>query len=84
VAEVISLGSGSERTNRLRKVSKYASPGIPQYWIVEHTPARRPSPHPGGGYTAAPAVMEGTQLEAVIDADKPFTGSFDPVDLLNF
>jgi Uma2 family endonuclease len=38
VAEVISPGSGSERTDRLRKVSEYARLGIPQYWIIEHTP----------------------------------------------
>jgi Putative restriction endonuclease len=38
VAEVISPGSGSERTDRLRKVGEYARLGIPQYWIVEHPP----------------------------------------------
>jgi hypothetical protein len=38
VAEVISPGSGSERTDRLCKVSEYARLGIPQCWIVEHTP----------------------------------------------
>ena len=37
-----------------------------------------------GVYTAAPAVMEGARVEAVIDADKPFTVSFDPADLLDF
>jgi hypothetical protein len=37
-----------------------------------------------GAYSAIPAVMEGTRLDAVIDADKPFTVSFDPADLLNF
>ena len=36
VAEVISPGSGSERTDRLRKVSEYAS------WIVEHIPQVSP------------------------------------------
>jgi hypothetical protein len=86
VAEVISPGSGSERTDRLRKVSEYALLGIPQYWIVEHTP--RPSVQvltlADGVYTAAPAVMEGARVEAVIDADKPFTVSFDPADLLDF
>ena len=86
VAEVISPGSGSERTDRLRKVSEYARLGIPQYWIVEHTP--RPSVQvltlTDGNYTAAPTVMEGARLEAVIDADKPFTVSFDPADLLDF
>lgn len=86
VAEVISPGSGSERTDRLRKVEEYARLGIPQYWIVEHTP--RPSVQvltlAEGGYTAGPAVMEGTQLEIVIDADKPVMVSFDPADLLDF
>jgi hypothetical protein len=28
--------------------------------------------------------MEGTQLEAEIEADKPFAVSFDPADLLDF
>ena len=36
VIEVICSGSGSERTDRLRKVSEYSRLGIPQYWIVEH------------------------------------------------
>ena len=86
VAEVISPGSGSERTDRLRKVDEYARLGIPQYWIVEHTP--RPSVQvltlTEGAYTASPAVMEGTRLDVVIDADKPVTISFDPADLLDF
>lgn len=86
VAEVISPGSGSERTDRLRKVGEYARLGIPQYWIIEHTP--RPTVQiltlDGATYTAAPAATEGTLLEAVIDADKPFTVAFDPADLLDF
>lgn len=86
VAEVISPGSGSERTDRLRKVGEYARLGIPQYWIIEHTP--RPTVQvltlDGATYTAAPAAAEGTLLEAVIDADKPFTVAFDPADLLDF
>ena len=86
VAEVISPGSGSERTDRLRKVSEYASLGIPQYWIVEHTPrlSVQVLTLTSGTYTAAPTVMEGTRLEVEIDADKPFAVSFDPADLLNF
>ena len=86
VAEVISPGSGSERTDRLRKVSEYARLGIPQYWIVEHTPhlAVQILTLVDGAYTAAPTVVEGTLLDAVIDADKPITVSFDPADLLNF
>ena len=86
VAEVISPGSGSERTDRLRKVAEYARLGIPQYWIIEHTPA--PSVQvltlDGTSYTATPAVTQGTLLQAVIDADKPFTVTLDPADLLDF
>jgi hypothetical protein len=46
VAEVISPGSGSERTDRLRKVGEYVRLGIPQYWIVEHTPPGSTSDSP--------------------------------------
>lgn len=86
VAEVISPGSGSERTDRLRKVSEYARLGIPQYWIVEHSPRLTVQvlTLADGTYTAAPTVTEGTTLEAVIDADKPITVSFDPAELLDF
>ena len=86
VAEVISPGNGSERTDRLRKVGEYARLGIPRYWIVEHTPrlAVQVLTLADGAYTAAPAIMEGTRLEAATDADKPFTVSFDPADLLDF
>jgi Uma2 family endonuclease len=86
VAEVISPGSGSERTDRLRKVEEYAKLGIPQYWIVEHAP--RPAIQvltlTDGTYTVGHAVMEGAQLEVVIDADKPVPVSFDPAVLLDF
>jgi hypothetical protein len=33
---------------------------------------------------ARAAITEGTQLEAEIEADKPFAVSFDPADLLDF
>ena len=86
VAEVISPGSSSERTDRLRKVTEYASLGIPQYWIVEHTP--QPCVQvltlSGGGYVAGPMVRAGASLEAEIEADKPFTVSFNPAELLDF
>jgi Uma2 family endonuclease len=86
VAEVISPGSGSERTDRLRKVSEYARLGIPQYWIVEHSPRLTVQVLilTDGTYTATPMVTEGTLLEAVIDADKPIAVSFDPAELLDF
>jgi Uma2 family endonuclease len=86
VAEVISPGSGSERTDRLRKVSEYARLGIPQYWIVEHSPRLTVQvlTLADGTYAAAPTVAAGNRLEAVIDADKPVTISFDPAELLDF
>jgi len=86
VAEVISPGSGSERTDRLRKVAEYARLGIPQYWIVEHAPrlSVQVLTLADGAYMAAQEVMEGSRLEVMIDADKPFTVSFDPSELLDF
>jgi Uma2 family endonuclease len=86
VVEVIAPGSGSERTDRLRKVEEYAKLGIPQYWILEPTPrsAVQVLNLADGIYTAGPAVMEGARLEVVIDADKPVTVSFDPAVLLDF
>lgn len=85
VIEVISPGSGSERTDRLRKVSEYARLGIPQYWIIEHSPRLTVQvlTLTDGAYTAALAVAEGTRVEAVIDADKPIAVSFDPAELLD-
>jgi hypothetical protein len=75
-----------ERTDRLRKVGEYARLGIPQYWIVEHTPqlSVQVLTLADGIYTAAPTVTQGARLEVVIHADKPFTVSFDPADLLDF
>src|ERR1700690_3546618 len=59
VAGVISPGSGSERTDRLRKVGEYARLGIPQYWIVEHTPrlSVQVLTLAEGAYTAVPTVL---------------------------
>jgi Uma2 family endonuclease len=86
VAEVISPGSSSERTDRMRKVLEYAALGIPQYWIVEHTPHLTVQilSLDGASYVAGPVASEGTVLAATIDADKPFNVSFDPADLLAF
>lgn len=35
--EVISPGSGSERTDRIRKVMECVPLGTGQYWLLEHT-----------------------------------------------
>ena len=84
VAEVISPGSGSERTDLMRKVAEYAALGIPQYWLVEHTPhlSVRVLRLDGTDYVPDPVVTEGSILEAEIQADKPFTVSLDPAHLL--
>jgi Uma2 family endonuclease len=85
VIEVICSGSGSERTDRLRKVSEYSRLGIPQYWIVEHRYRLTVQVLTlADGTYRLPTVVEGTRPAAVIDADKPITVSFDPTELLDF
>nr|WP_169806412.1 Uma2 family endonuclease [Herbidospora sakaeratensis] len=39
VVEIVSRGSGSERTDWYEKFDEYAASGIPEYWIVEFEPA---------------------------------------------
>ncbi len=84
VAEVISPGSGSERTDLVRKVREYASLGIPQYWIIEHSPDLKVQILILGanGYLPGASAVAGTELAAGIEADKPFSVSFDPASLL--
>jgi Uma2 family endonuclease len=94
VVEVVSPGSGSERTDRVSKLRDYAAIGIPQYWIIEFSPLPKVqvfvlhdgSPWPGGGgtYRLARTVEAGETLEAKIEADKPFTVRFDPRVLTEF
>jgi len=85
VSEVISPGSSSERTDRVRKVREYALLGIPQYWIVEHSPDPKVQILTLGenGYLPGPSAVAGTELAADIAADKPFSVSFDPASLLD-
>ncbi|MEO3785269.1 Uma2 family endonuclease [Actinocorallia sp. B10E7] len=87
LAEVISPGSGSERTDRVRKVADYAATGIPQYWIVEHTPTplvHRLALH-GETYTSvALPTGVGFLVTAEIEADKPLPVTFDPAVLMDF
>ena len=84
VAEVISPGSSSERTDRVRKIREYASLGIPQYWIVEHSPDPKVQVLTLGenGYLPGASAVAGSELAADIQADKPFSVSFDPALLL--
>ncbi|RFS82814.1 Uma2 family endonuclease [Actinomadura spongiicola] len=96
VVEVISPGSGSERTDRVKKLSDYAAIGIPQYWIVEFTPLPKvqvfvldqdgTSYWPGGvgTYRLDRTVEAGETLDAKIEAEKPFTVRFDPQTLTEF
>ena len=84
-AEVVSPGSGSERTDRVRKVMEYARLRIPQYWIVGHTPQASVQmlSLSADGYFPVPAVRQGTRFTAEIDPDNPFTVSFDSAELLH-
>jgi len=84
--EVVSSGSSSERTDRVRKVGEYAAIGIPQYWIVDHQTHLRVQVLRLGeqGYFAEPTAKADTLLVTEIKADKPFTVSFDPAALLEF
>jgi Uma2 family endonuclease len=86
VAEVISPGSSSERTDRVRKVREYSALGIPQYWIVEHSPDPKVQVLVlgGDGYVPGASAAAGTELAANIEADKPFSVLFDPAALLAF
>ncbi|MBF6173706.1 Uma2 family endonuclease [Nocardia blacklockiae] len=85
VVEVVSPGSGSERTDRVRKVREYAGLGIPEYWLVEHQPAVRihRARLDGASYHWEPAVDEGTEFAADVEWDKPFRVVFDPAALLD-
>ncbi|WP_242886266.1 Uma2 family endonuclease [Actinomadura litoris] len=95
VGEVISPGSGSERTDRVRKLEEYAALGIPQYWIVDFTPvpmvqvftlddlpSYRIEQVPT--YRLEHLVRAGEVLEVEVEADKPFTVRFDPQELTEF
>jgi len=84
VAEVISPGSSSERTDRVRIGREYASLGIPQYWIVEHSPDPKVQVLTLGenGYLPGVSAVAGTELAADVEADTPFSVSFDPATLL--
>jgi Uma2 family endonuclease len=84
VAEIISPGSSSERTDRVRKVREYAALGIPQYWIVEHSPDLKVQVLALGenGYLPGASAVAGTELAADVEADRPFSISFDPASLL--
>ncbi|RDI49119.1 Uma2 family endonuclease [Nocardia mexicana] len=86
VVEVISPGSASERTDRVRKVREYAALGIPQYWLIEHQSATRihRAVLNGGDYDWQPVVAEGTEFAADVEADKTFRVTFDPGALLEF
>jgi Uma2 family endonuclease len=84
--EVVSPGSGSERTDRVRKVREYAGLGIPEYWLIE--PQVQIRIHravlTGGAYHWEPSVSEGSTFAADIQADKEFRVEFDPAELIYF
>ncbi|KAB2349583.1 Uma2 family endonuclease [Actinomadura rudentiformis] len=86
--EVISPGSGSERTDRVRKVREYAALGIPQYWLVEYSPQPRVQVLTLADgvdvYQAGPVVAAGATFTAEALADKAISVRFDPGTLTEF
>lgn len=85
VVEVVSPGSGSERTDRVRKVREYAGLGIQQYWIVEHRPTIRI--HQGilgdGTYRWEQPVDERHEFVAEFEVDSRVRVRFDPAGLID-
>ncbi|MEV6213734.1 Uma2 family endonuclease [Nocardia sp. NPDC051833] len=86
--EVVSPGSGSERTDRVRKVREYADLGIPEYWIVEHRPdirlLRLRLDPDTGTYRADPPVSSGALFTAEVPGVDDTRVSFDPAQLIEF
>ncbi|WP_168221301.1 Uma2 family endonuclease [Actinomadura sp. WMMA1423] len=88
VVEVVSPGSGSERTDRVRKLKEYATLGIPQYWLAEFAPS--PSiqifalDDVAATYRRVRTVSAGNLAEATVEADTTITVRFDPRVLTEF
>ncbi|MFB4314675.1 Uma2 family endonuclease [Actinomadura sp. 21ATH] len=86
--EVISPGSGSERSDRVRKLREYAGLGIPQYWLAEFTPRPRVQvmvlDDDAAAYRADALVAEGETLDVTVQADKPLRVRFDPRLMIEF
>ena len=86
--EVVFPGSGSERTDRVRKLKEYAALGIPQYWLAEFVPS--PSVQifaldmAAATYRRVQTVGAGSVVEAKVEADTTITVRFDPQVLTEF
>ncbi|GGT65961.1 Uma2 family endonuclease [Actinomadura citrea] len=86
--EVVFPGSGSERTDRVRKLKEYAALGIPQYWLAEFVPS--PSVQifaldmAAAAYRRVQTVGAGSVVEAKVEADTTITVRFDPQVLTEF
>ncbi|GIH26930.1 hypothetical protein Aph01nite_52400 [Acrocarpospora phusangensis] len=83
VVEVVSRGSGSERTARYEKPDEYAASGIAHYWIVDLEPTVNITCHslvPGSRvYRRVGRVFAGS----VFKVDDPLPIEFDPGILLD-
>lgn len=79
IAEVVSRGSGSEREDRVRKMTDYARSGIPQYWVVDFDPVVKIQIYllDGDIYRLDRTVTAGD----TVNVTEPLKVSFDPVVL---
>ncbi|GAA4240472.1 Uma2 family endonuclease [Actinomadura meridiana] len=79
VAEIVTPRTGSERTDRVRKVDEYAATGIPHYWLVDLEP--RPTitllELADGQYELTGKARSGE----TVTLDHPYPMTFDPARL---
>jgi Uma2 family endonuclease len=79
VAEVVSPRSGSEQTDRVKKVREYATADIPQYWLIDLEPEPKISvlELKGAEYHLVTEVKAGQ----ILSTDRPYPIAFDPAAL---
>jgi hypothetical protein len=82
--EVVSRGSGSERADRMRKVTEYTLAGVPQYWIVDFDPEPRVQVLLLSGGHQRDGPPPGVRAEDPLTLTEPFPVTFDLAVLRDF
>jgi Uma2 family endonuclease len=76
VAEIVSPRSGSEQTDRVKKVREYAAAGIPQYWIIDLEPEAKVIMLELAGNEYR--IVDEAKAGQTVSIDHPYPISFDP------